>query len=70
MLAMATAEEFERVVAALTEAVPDGIDLTAIELHSTDRGLRVDVLTREPGRLIGRRGMTADAIRRLLPKSA
>jgi ribosomal protein S3 len=63
---MATADEVALVAAVLARAVPAGADVGAIGVRWIDGGLQVAVTTSDPGRLIGRRGATADAIRQAL----
>lgn len=47
----------------LLDHVPDGTDISAIELTLHDGHWRVCVRTLTPGHVIGRRGTTADAVR-------
>jgi ribosomal protein S3 len=63
---MATADEVASVATVLARAVPAGADVGAIGVRWIDGGLQVAVTTSDPGRLIGRRGATADAIRQAL----
>jgi predicted RNA-binding protein YlqC (UPF0109 family) len=58
-----SAETFRSVAAILLDHVPDGTEISAIEVTSPDAHWRVSVRTSTPGRVIGRRGATADAIR-------
>lgn len=63
---MARADEFAWVSAVLSELTPDA-DIGRIELKGDGAAKRVvTVATRTPGRLIGRRGATADAVRAVL----
>jgi ribosomal protein S3 len=47
----------------LLDHVPDGTDISAIELTLPGGHWRVCVRTQTPGHVIGRRGSTADAVR-------
>lgn len=47
----------------LLDHVPNGTDISAIELTLPDGHWRVCVRTLTPGHVIGRRGATADAVR-------
>jgi predicted RNA-binding protein YlqC (UPF0109 family) len=47
----------------LLDHVPEGTDISAIDLTFPDSHWRVRVRTTTPGQVIGRRGATADAIR-------
>lgn len=60
---MASVDEFGQVIAVLSKLIPEA-DVRGVELRrgSTDRQI-VTVQTRTPGRVIGRRGTTADAVR-------
>ncbi len=60
---MAGAEEFRLVAEILLDHVPDGTDISAIELTIPDGQWMVCVRTLTPGHVIGRRGATADALR-------
>ena len=61
---MATASELGHLCATLSEVVPADADIRSIELRRTDAGRSVvTVGTLTPGRLIGRHGMTAAAVR-------
>ena len=60
---MPTAETFRSVAEILLDHVPEGTDISAIEVTYPDAHWRVLVRTFTPGRVIGRRGATADAIR-------
>lgn len=63
---MATADAFGRISAVLSVLVPDA-ELTGIGLDEGDGRCRVVTLwTRAPGRLVGRRGATADGLRAAL----
>jgi predicted RNA-binding protein YlqC (UPF0109 family) len=57
------AKEFRLVAEVLLDHVPDGTDISAIELTFPDGHWRVCVRTLTPGHVIGRRGATADAVR-------
>jgi predicted RNA-binding protein YlqC (UPF0109 family) len=61
-----SAKEFHLVAEVLLGHVPDGTDISAIRLTFSDGHWRVCLQTRTPGRVIGRRGATADAIRAAL----
>lgn len=64
---MATVDDYEKVVAAVAQAASGDLDLVAVGVGRTEAGgLQVNLATREPGQLIGRRGATADAIRAAL----
>jgi len=60
---VARVHEFEKIIAVLSELIPEA-DIRGIELWDGD-GARpiVMVTTRTPGRVIGRHGTTADAVR-------
>src|SRR3954447_3981848 len=60
---MTRADEFRSVTEILLNHVPDGTDISAIDLTFPDGHWRVRVRTTTPGQVIGRRGATADAIR-------
>ena len=60
---MPSADEFRSVAQILLDRVPEGTDISAIELTLPDAHWRVAVRTLTPGHVIGRRGATADAIR-------
>lgn len=60
---MPSAKEFRLVAEVLLDHVPDGTDISAIELTFPDGHWRVCVRTLTPGHVIGRRGATADAVR-------
>jgi predicted RNA-binding protein YlqC (UPF0109 family) len=63
---MATAELFGRVIAAIEAVVGSKAQLDEIVIDARslpDGMLRVSLTTPEPGRFIGRRGATADALR-------
>ena len=60
---MAGADEFRIVVETLLEGVAADTDIASVEITRAGARRRVDVRTRTPGRVIGRRGATADAIR-------
>ena len=63
---MARADEFGWISAVLSEFAPNA-DIGRIELKDGGAGSRlVTVATRTPGRLIGRRGATSDAVRSAL----
>ncbi len=63
---MATADAFGRISAVLSVLVPDA-EISGIELDEGDgRRLVVILWTPAPGRLTGRRGTTADALRAAL----
>ena len=63
---MAPLDDLVLVAAVLARTVPAGTDVAAIGVRWSDGGLRVAVTTNEPGKLVGRRGTTADAIRQAL----
>jgi ribosomal protein S3 len=57
-------DELRRVIAAIevvvgADAPVDGLAIAPLD----DGGVRVDITTSAPGRIIGRRGATADALR-------
>lgn len=60
---MATVDAFRIVAEVLAQELGADAPVQAIDVAPTPRGLRVAVETPEPGRFIGRRGRTADAIR-------
>src|SRR3954453_17049218 len=60
---MTRADEFRSVTEILLNHVPEGTDISAIDLTFPDGHWRVRVRTTTPGQGIGRRGATADAIR-------
>ena len=60
---MASREEFRAVADILLNHVPEETDVSAVDLTFPDAHWRVRVRTTTPGRVIGRRGATADAIR-------
>lgn len=60
---MPGAKEFRLVAEVLLDHLPDGKDISAIELTVPDGHWRVRVRTLTPGHVIGRRGATADAVR-------
>lgn len=60
---MPSASEFRSVAQIVLDRVPEGTDISAIELTFPDAHWRVAVRTLTPGHVIGRRGATADAIR-------
>ena len=60
---MPGAKEFRLVAEVLLDHVPDGTDISAIELTLPNGHWSVCVRTLTPGRVIGRRGATADAVR-------
>jgi ribosomal protein S3 len=60
---VAGAKEFRLVAEILLDHVPDGTDISAIELTFPDDHWMVCVRTLTPGHVIGRRGATADALR-------
>jgi ribosomal protein S3 len=57
------ADEFRLVAEILQDHVPDGTDISAIELTFPGDHWMVCVRTLTPGHVIGRRGVTADALR-------
>jgi ribosomal protein S3 len=58
-----SAEEFRSVTEILLDGVPAETDIASVELAYPDSHWMVRVRTRTPGRVIGRRGATADALR-------
>ena len=62
-MTVAGADDFRIVVETLLEHVAADTDIAAVEMTRSGERWRVDVRTRTPGRVIGRRGATADAVR-------
>jgi predicted RNA-binding protein YlqC (UPF0109 family) len=61
---MVTAELFRRVSAAIAVVVEPDTPIDEIRIQDPPTGpLRISLTTSKPGRLIGRRGATADALR-------
>jgi predicted RNA-binding protein YlqC (UPF0109 family) len=61
-----SAEEFRSVADVLLDRVPAETDISSVGLGFPDGHWLVRVRTRTPGRVIGRRGATADALRSAL----
>jgi hypothetical protein len=61
-----SAEDFRSVADVLLDGVPADTDISSVGLGFPDGHWLVGVRTRTPGRVIGRRGATADALRAAL----
>jgi predicted RNA-binding protein YlqC (UPF0109 family) len=63
---MTSSEEFASAVAVVADHVPADADVTSLEMARTGGNWRLTLRTSTPGRVIGRRGATADALRAAL----